>query len=285
MTYFAFLLRFLALPLAVLLIITLVDLRRGKTAPAFLSGSAVWIAIGLHVLLAVIYTTPWDNYLVATGVWYYDPALISGILLGWVPIEEYAFFVLETILVGLWWWFLARRLKPPAAFQPSRNIRLLSAALLGAVWLCSLFGLFSGWKPGEYLSLILIWALPPMLLQLAFGADILWHDRRLLALAVLPVFLYLSAADSLAISSGTWTIDPARSTGIFIGGLPIEEAAFFLSTVVLIGFGLTLSLSRLSQARWMTWVRRLLGAGDDQPSCRQTGIQGRGGQVVKVRDF
>jgi hypothetical protein len=38
--------------------------------------------------------------------------------------------------------------------------------------------------------------------------------------------------------------------GIFIGELPVEEAVFFLSTVVLIGFGLTLTLARESQVRW-----------------------------------
>jgi hypothetical protein len=32
---------------------------------------------------------------------------------------------------------------------------------------------------------------------------------------------------------------------------------FFLSTVVLIGFGMTLSLSRLSQIRWMVYADKL----------------------------
>ena len=30
-------------------------------------------------MIAVVYTTHWDNYLVATRVWWYDPALVSGI--------------------------------------------------------------------------------------------------------------------------------------------------------------------------------------------------------------
>lgn len=259
MTYFNFLLRYIGIPLAVFLIIALIDARRGKAAPDFLQGRAVWIAIGLHVLIAVIYTTPWDNYLVATGVWYYNPSLISGILLGWVPLEEYTFFVLETILTGLWWWFLARRISAPKTFEPSMNLRILPTAVLGVLWLASVITLISGWQPGIYLSLILGWALPPIMLQLAFGADILWHHRKLVALTILPVFLYISAADSLAIAAGTWTIDPAQSTGLFIGSLPFEEAVFFLVTVVLIGFGVTLSLARLSQARWVTRVQKLVG--------------------------
>jgi lycopene beta-cyclase len=239
--------------------VTLIDGRRGKIAPGFLNGKAVWIAIGLQVLLAVVYTTPWDNYLVATGVWFYNPQLISGVVLGWVPLEEYTFFVLETILVGLWWWFLVRRLKLTGKFKPRKNIRLASTVILGGIWLLFAAILIAGWKPATYLTLILTWALPAIMLQLAFGADILWHYRKLVVFAILPVFLYISAADSLAISSGTWTIDPTQSLGIFIGKLPIEEAAFFLATVTLIGFGLTLSLARVSQAHWTAWSNLIRG--------------------------
>jgi lycopene cyclase domain-containing protein len=123
------------------------------------------------------------------------------------------------------------------------------------VWLGAIYVLISGWLPGTYLALILTWALPPIGLQLAYGADILWHYHRLVALTVSPAFLYLSVTDSLAIASGTWTIDPLQTTGLFVATLPIEEAVFFLMTVVLIGFGLTLTLAHLSDQRWRSWVR------------------------------
>src|SRR3990172_9405035 len=121
MTYFGFLLRFLFTPILVFLAITLWDNRNNQQIVGFRNGRAVWIAIGIHILLAVLYTTPWDNYLVATGVWYYNPDLVTGIVIGYVPIEEYTFFVLETFLPGLWGWFLARGLSlnpdPPSATQ------------------------------------------------------------------------------------------------------------------------------------------------------------------------
>ena len=113
MTYFGFLFRFLIIPILLFLAITLWDNRKEKQIPGFRNGRAVWIAIGIHVVLAVVYTTPWDNHLVATGVWYYNPDLVTGIIIGYVPIEEYTFFLVETILSGLWWWFLARRISPP----------------------------------------------------------------------------------------------------------------------------------------------------------------------------
>ena len=113
MTYFGFLLRFLIVPILVLGALVLYHQISSKRrrGPKLATGwhwdnRFAWIAIGLHILIAVIYTTPWDNYLVATGVWWYDPELVTGVSLGWVPIEEYAFFVLQTTMVGLWLLFL-----------------------------------------------------------------------------------------------------------------------------------------------------------------------------------
>jgi len=257
MTYFNFLLLFLVVPIGLLLILAIRDRRGGKIAAGFLDGRSFWIAIGLHVVLAIVYTTPWDNYLVATHVWYYDPDLISGVVLGWVPLEEYIFFVLETVLVGLWWLLVVYRIKPNEEFRPWRKIRIISTAVLAALWLSTIGVLILGWKPGTYISLILIWALPVIMLQLAFGADTLWYFRKIILFVILPVFLYISATDALAISSGTWTIDPDQSLRLWILTLPIEEAAFFLVTVTIISFGLTLSLARASLKRWIVWADRL----------------------------
>jgi lycopene beta-cyclase len=257
MTYFRFLLLFLVIPIGLLLILTFRDRQRGKIIEDFLGWRSFWLAVGLHVLLAVVYTTPWDNYLVAARVWYYNPDLISGVVLGWVPLEEYLFFVLETVLVGLWWLLLVRRIKPGGEFRPRRKIWLISTALLSAVWILAAAVLLTDWKPGTYLSLILVWALPAIMLQLAFGADILWHFRKVVLLVILPVFLYISTADALAIFSGTWTIDPNQSLRIWIWALPVEEAAFFLVTASILGFGLTLSLARASRERWSAWTDRL----------------------------
>ena len=96
----------------------------------------------------------------------------------------------------------------------------------------------------------LAWALPPIILQIAFGADVLWHHRKLVVGVILPIGLYLSFADSLAIRAGIWAIDPAQSTGLFIGGLPLEEGVFFFATAILITFGLTLTLSAESRKRF-----------------------------------
>lgn len=252
MSYFSFLLYFLVIPIIILVIFTLMDRRRGAELPATLQAWPPWAAITLHVIIAVLYTTLWDNYLVATRVWWYDPELVTGITIGWVPIEEYTFFVLQPILAGLWLLILARhmaRLSEPAGMLAW--LRVAGPLMLGLFWLGSITILIAGWQPGNYLALELAWALPPIGLQLAFGADILWRYRRLVILAIVSLTLYLSATDALAITLGTWTINPEKSLDFLIAGLlPFEEFLFFLLTNTLITFGVLLVMAEESHTRF-----------------------------------
>ncbi len=255
MTYFGFLLRFLVIPIAILLVITWRDNKNNKPAHGFQNSRAVWIAILVHVIIAVAYTTPWDNYLVATGVWYYNPHLVTGIVLGYVPIEEYTFFVLETLLSGLWWWFLARRIAEPGGpFQPSKSGRMIAAGILFLAWIIFTVLFFSDNKSITYLSITLFWALPAIFPQLLYGADILWHYRRLVFPGFLVPGAYLSLTDIVALTDSTWSIAKDQTTGIlFFGILPLEEVVFFFITNILIIFGMTLLLSNIGQQRFRTW--------------------------------
>jgi lycopene cyclase domain-containing protein len=254
MTYFSFLLRFLVIPILIFLVITYWDHKKNRQIHGFRNGRFVWTAIGIHILLAVAYTTPWDNYLVATGVWYYNPELVTGLVIGYVPIEEYTFFVLETILSGLWWWFLARRIPPApipsSGFIKNKPLIYLSVSLLALLWLVFTYLFFFGEAQWTYLSIILFWALPPISIQVLFGADILWHYRKLVFWSIFVPGLYLSLMDILALTETTWSISPSQTTGIlFFGILPLEEVLFFFITNVLITFGITLLLAHVSQER------------------------------------
>ncbi|MCO6452107.1 MAG: lycopene cyclase domain-containing protein [Caldilineales bacterium] len=257
MTYFGFLAIFLGIPLLFMAALTWRDMRQGRSLPVYLQGISPWMTLFILIVVAVLYTTPWDNYLVATGVWFYDPALVTGITIGWVPIEEYTFFVLQTLLTGLMLLWAARRLPSDLPVIQSGLLRWASNIPLIILWLLSVLTLVFDWQPGIYLALILVWALPPIIFQLAFGADILWRQRRLVFSVLALVTLYLAAADSLAISSGTWTIDPAQSLQIHLGGiLPVEEFIFFLVTNTLVVFGMTLILSTESRTRVPSFRRR-----------------------------
>ncbi|MBU0495110.1 MAG: lycopene cyclase domain-containing protein [Chloroflexi bacterium] len=246
MTYFGVLVVFIGIPLAVLAAVTAYDVRCGRT-----SSRLAWAVLLAHVVIALVYTTPWDNYLVATRVWWYDPALVTGITLGWVPIEEYTFFVVQTLASGLWLLFWMRRLWPPARPAALHGwLRWASIGVFSVLWLASLGVLVAGWMPGWYLALILIWALPPIGLQLAFGADILWRHWRVVLMGIAPATLYLWLVDAIAIGSGTWTINPDRIVGFYLGGvLPVEEAIFFLVTNALVVLGMTLALAADSHVR------------------------------------
>jgi len=282
MTYFGFLLQFVGIPILILLILTYWDHRQGQTRAERLSHWPAALGILLHVVIALLYTTPWDNYLVATKVWWYDPDLVTGLTLGWVPIEEYTFFIVQPILGGLWLWFLARRLplqKPDAPpvgrfgkstrdlpnrattsidsiglpFQevPLKNsLRWQLPLIAFGIWVTAVIILVLGWEPGTYLALEIGWALIPITIQLAFGADILWRYRRIVFLSLVPLTLYLSTADALAINFGTWTISQTQSLDLLLGGiLPIEEFIFFLLTNTLITFGLILLWAEESHER------------------------------------
>lgn len=257
MTYFGFLGLFLGIPIAILSIITLIDYRRGKWVPNSLHSFKPYIVmIGLCVV-AFIYTTPWDNYLVATNVWWYDINLVSGIILGYVPIEEYTFFLVQPVMTALLFLLLARYL--PTNPNPADNtqIRTISTFVAGVIWLIFtvilIFSFSNGsLRPLNYLSLELSWALIPIIIQLAFGADILWRHRNVVFLTIAISTLYLSWADAIVIGSGTWTIDPEQSLNWLIGGvLPFEEFIFFLITNTLVTLGMTLVLAEESQPRAM----------------------------------
>jgi lycopene cyclase domain-containing protein len=98
MTYAAFLFWFLVLPILALLVV----LRRRVTRG--------WLWGVLAVMaLAVAYTGPWDHFIIEQGVWSYPPGRIAGPTIGLVPLEEYAFYLLQVLFGGLVLLALTRR--------------------------------------------------------------------------------------------------------------------------------------------------------------------------------
>lgn len=148
-------------------------------------------------LVTLAYTTLRDNHLVRQGVWSYGEGRVVGTV-GYVPLEEYLFFVLQPLLAGLWLYRLLRRRtgglarKTPPAER--RVVRLVGAS----VWLAASLGglMLLGWDPGLYLGLIPVWASPVLAGQWAYGGEIIWGARRiwLLGTAVPTVLPWASAS-------------------------------------------------------------------------------------------
>jgi lycopene beta-cyclase len=67
-------------------------------------------ARALAILLVVVYaaTSPWDNLAVKWGIWYFDWEKTWGVRIGYLPLEEYLFFGLETVLAALVWRLFSR---------------------------------------------------------------------------------------------------------------------------------------------------------------------------------
>lgn len=228
MTYLEFLIYFLIIPLS----LTTLLFRKSKLPhkKEFKWGLAVL------VLLAVIYTTPWDNYLVATDVWSYGPERVVGTI-GYVPVEEYAFFVLQTLLTGSFCFLLQKKypLTKEAVISKIRPI------VTGTYVSCFLFGLYALTQVSmTYLGLILVWAIPILLLQWLIGGAYLLRNARIFLATFLIPTIYLWFADALAIYLGIWDISKTYTMGINVGVLPIEEATFFLVTNLMVAQGLLL---------------------------------------------
>ena len=144
MSYFAFHLVFILPPILLLC----VQLR----SPTYIRGLRAWLAIPLISLIALVYTTPWDNYLVWRGIWSYGADRVVGTI-GYVPIEEYLFFVLQCILTGLWLYWLLAHTTESTQQQSPRGFKIVMLIL--GIFLSVVGFYMLQWHSTLYLGLVL----------------------------------------------------------------------------------------------------------------------------------
>jgi len=231
MSYFTFHLVFILPPILFLAF-------RQRQPLAGIGGLRVWLGLPLISLVALVYTTPWDNYLIWRDVWNYGTDRVISTI-GYVPVEEYLFFVLQCILTGLWLYWLLPKGDLPVQ-QQSLLVQLSGALIWVAVSVAG--ALLLQRDPGVYLGLILVWAGPVLALQWIIGGVQLWAAKGIWLAGTLVPTLYLWIADRFAIGQGIWSISEVYTTGFHLFGLPIEEAIFFLVTNLLVVQGLLLFL-------------------------------------------
>lgn len=272
LTYLQFHLLFLGLPLLALAAATArgVALWTDVRAPvprvpvAGRPVDARVVGIVIMGLLALVYTTPWDSYLIRRGAWSYGEGAVLVRYLQ-VPLGEYLFFVAQTVLTALWLYLLPAG---PVGGEPSaradggatvrhargrRRVTVGQRALgAGGAGLVALAGWWAlDLDGGLYLGTLLLWAAPVLAIQWAFDWPYLWARRRVVAAGVAVPTLYLWAADRVALALGVWKLSPTLTTGFAVPplGLPVEEAAFFLLTNLFLVQGLVLWL-RVAD-RWL----------------------------------
>nr|BBB35234.1 beta-carotene synthase.[1] [Aurantiochytrium sp. KH105] len=204
----------------------------------FLRRAGFW-TLALCVV-ATLYTTPWDNFLVYRRVWGYPPERILFVI-GYVPVEEYMFFTLETMLVAAVWLQVFQPTTLQAEVGPRGKGGMLVLASLGLVWIAGLSCLAS--EQSLYIGLILTWAMPVLILQWSLGAHVLTTHAKPVLTTIVSATAYLCVADAWAIRHGIWRINPANLV-LPMGkyALPLEEALFFLVTSIMCTWGLTLAM-------------------------------------------
>lgn len=223
MTYLAFHLYFVLPPIAALLLL-------GRTAGGNTRGVSRFKAIGLIIAAAFSYTILWDNYLVYRGVWSYPEGRVM-FTLAYVPIEEYAFFALQPLLTGLFYFQLLHcKLLAGKESPRFKSGKLTGALLMGCVSLVGVFLLMYGGDRALYLGLILSWSGPVLAILMWMGLEKIWPERRVILASIAGATVYLCIADRIAIGAGIWNISEQYSLGVELLGLPIEEAVFFLAT-------------------------------------------------------
>lgn len=196
--------------------------------------------IGFVCTMAFVYTTPWDNYIIFHDAWMYKPKNILAVI-GYVPVEEYMFFVIQTLMTSLWALICTRW--SPACFN--FNFNKTSYTLIRWIPILALaMTTVQGYNiaiPGKntfYLGCILWWSCP-VIMFLWYGAGNYFVKKSTSsAIAVIVPTLYLCWVDCIALKDDVWHINEKTSLNIFVvDELPFEECLFFLITNLIIVLG------------------------------------------------
>ncbi|KAI8143956.1 Lycopene beta-cyclase [Fennellomyces sp. T-0311] len=191
-------------------------------------------------IMAFVTASIWDNYIVYHRAWWYCPSCVTAVI-GYVPLEEYMFFVIMSLMTVAFtnlimrWHLPSVFIKPDAPVFKSMLIRYLPIAALLSIG-------FRAWNTAVpdtrlFYGSCILWYTFPVLALLWFGAGeyICRRYAAVLISIVLPT-IYLCWVDKVAIAAGTWHISLRTSTGVMVApSLPLEEFMFFsLINVVLV---------------------------------------------------
>ncbi len=203
----------------------------GITSAGILSMSAL-------CLIVVIFTYPWDSWAVRRGVWDFpDDRLLRRI--GVLPIEEIAFFVLQTLQVACLTlaflrWGVSSNNSPTQI--DNGNFNTAGGVLLTALLVHVLSRSARAQRPElTYAWHLGVWFLPLIGAQWVFAFDILAACGTAIAASTLIIGTLLSLADVWAVKHGIWFFDERQILGLKLRGiLPLEEVAFFYLTSLLV---------------------------------------------------
>jgi lycopene cyclase domain-containing protein len=207
----------------------------GRHLQAMWSDPHTLRVVGVTLAIVYLFTVPWDNWAAAKGIWGFTRDRYS-LRWGHLPVEEYAFFGLQTLLALMLHaevssWIPEWNVTAPRPHLAWCLVPLGAWPLLGSVT-CRILRECPRWR---YVLHMGFWMLPLVGMQWVAGPDILLRQGpRILATTVL-LGTYLTGADILAVRWKLWFFDPQQVTGPrLFRVLPWEEACFFLITTLLV---------------------------------------------------
>jgi lycopene cyclase domain-containing protein len=211
---------------------------------AALSGTQPWRAgeggaFGLVLLAVMVFTTPWDNLAAKWGIWGFPREKFS-LRIGYLPVEEYAFFLLQSanvmLAVRALFRFFPDWMTGQEAFVGKWTLICLAASILPWLFVAVQFRwLRRKAGPRVNYAIHLAWFLPVIYLQWILAPWLFIGHAALLTLVTAAFGIYYTLADLAAVRAGTWFFDEKQITGVKLGGLlPWEEIAFFFLTSLLV---------------------------------------------------
>jgi putative membrane protein len=229
MTYFRFHLIF-NLPLLIVLVA--------------LTGTSAWTtdefrAAALVLLAVLVFTTPWDNLAAKWGIWGF-PREKYSLRIGYLPVEEYAFFVLQSVNVmlalrALFLFFPGWQTGQETAIGKGTLLCLAGSVIPWTLIVFQLRWLRRRGGPCVNYAIHLAWFLPVIYAQWLIAPLLFLHHVGILTTVTVGFGVYYTLADLVAVRGGTWFFDEKQITGVKFGGvLPWEEIAFFFLTSLLV---------------------------------------------------
>jgi len=211
---------------------------------AAMTGPVAWSAgeveaFGSVLLAVMVFTTPWDNLAAKWGIWGF-PREKYSLQIGYLPVEEYAFFLLQSANVmlavrALFHFFPDWQLEQETEIGRWTLILLAASVIPWAFIALQFYWLRRKAGPCVNYAVHLAWFLPVIYAQWVLAPPLFWAHAALLLLVTVAFGVYYTLADLAAVRAGTWFFDEKQITGVKLGGiLPWEEIAFFFLTSLLV---------------------------------------------------
>jgi lycopene cyclase domain-containing protein len=209
-----------------------------------ISGQEPWVgeegaAVAWVLLAVMVFTSPWDNLAAKWGIWGFPREKYSR-KIGYLPVEEYAFFLAQSLNVILAIRALLFRFPSWVTGEEVVPTSATWVLLAASVFPLVLVGVqLRRWRQraGARVNYLLHlgWFLPVIYMQWVLAPTLFWVHAGLLALVTGGFGVYYTLADLVAVRGGTWHFDEKQITGVKLAGvLPWEEIAFFFLTSLLV---------------------------------------------------